>query len=187
MAKIFLFRHGQTTDNIEGIFSGKRDPDLTESGIEEAKKIAHQLKEEKVTKAYTSPLIRCKHTLEIVLDPHKGTEIMVVADPRIRERDYGDLTGKSKKKTEALYPKEYPAWHRGYDSPPPNGESIKDVEARVMEFLKEVLANVWQNDVILICASGNSIRPFRKHFEKMTDTQMASYENERGKIYEYEV
>ena len=175
MAKIFLFRHGQTTDNLEGIFSGKRDPDLTESGIEEARKIAHQLKIEKVTKAYTSPQLRCKHTLEIVLEPHKGTEIMVVADPRIRERDYGDLTGKSKKKTEELYPKEYPGWHRGYDSPPPNGESIKDVEARVMEFLEEVIANVWQNDVIFICASGNSIRPFRKHFEKIPNLKIETY------------
>ncbi len=187
MAKLFLFRHGQTTDNLENIFSGKRNPDLTDSGIEEAKKIALHLKNEKITKAFTSPLIRCKHTLEIVLEAHKGAEIIVIADPRLRERDYGDLTGKNKKKTEELYPKEYPAWHRGYDTPPPNGESIKDVEIRVTEFIKELLANVWQNDVILICASGNSIRPFRKYFEKMTDMQMASYENERGKIYEYEV
>lgn len=187
MAKLFVFRHAQTTDNLEGIFSGKRDPDLTQSGIEEAKKISHQLKNEKVTKAFSAPNKRTKHTLEIILEPHKGAEMMVIADPRIRERDYGDLTGKSKKKTEELYPKEYPAWHRGFDSPPPNGESLRKVEIRVMEFLKEVLANVWQNDVIFICASGNSIRPIRRHFEGMTDMQMASFEHERGKIYTYEV
>lgn len=186
MAKIFLFRHAQTTDNLEGIFSGKRDPDLTESGIEEAKKIRNSLKDEKVTKAYCAPNKRTKHTLEIVLEPHKGTEI-VIADPRIRERDYGDLTGKSKKKTEELYPKEYPLWHRGYDSPPPNGESLKQVEVRVLEFLKEVIANVYQNDVILICASANSIRPIRRYFEKMTEEEMVSFEHERGKIYEYNV
>lgn len=186
MARIFLFRHAQTSDNKEGIFSGRRDPDLTEEGVEEAKKIRDALKNEKVTKAYTSPLIRCKHTLEIVLEPHEGTEL-VVADPRIRERDYGDLTGKSKKKTAELYPKEYPAWHRGYNSPPPNGESLKQVEERVLEFLKELLQNVWQNDVIFICASGNSLRPIRKYFEKMTDIQMASFEHEPGKIYTYEV
>lgn len=63
MAKIFLFRHAQTTDNLEGIFSGKRDPDLTESGIEEAKKIAHQLKDEKVTKAFSATNKRTKNTL----------------------------------------------------------------------------------------------------------------------------
>src|SRR3989344_6760594 len=186
MAKLFVFRHAQTTDNKEGTFSGKRDPDLTPEGIEEAKKIRDQLKNKKVTKAYTSPLIRSKHTLEIVLEPHEGTEL-VVADPRIRERDYGDLTGKSKKKTAQLYPKEYPAWHRGYDTPPPGGESLKQVEERVLEFLKEVLANVWQNDVIFISASGNSLRPIRRYFEKMTEVQMASFEHEPAKIYTYEV
>ncbi|EKD86856.1 MAG: hypothetical protein ACD_37C00123G0001 [uncultured bacterium] len=103
------------------------------------------------------------------------------------ERDYGDLTGKNKKETERLFPKEYPLWHRGYNSPPPNGESLKQVEERVLEFLKEVLANLRQNDVILISACGNSLRPIRKYFEKMTDMQMVSFEHERGKIYEYSV
>lgn len=186
MARIYLFRHAQTTDNKDGIFSGKRDPDLSEEGIEEAKKIRDQLKNEKVTKAYSAPNKRTKHTLEIVLEPHEGTEL-VIADPRIRERDYGDLTGKSKKKTAELYPKEYPTWHRGYDTPPPGGESLKQVEERVLEFLKEVLANVWQNDVIFISASGNSLRPIRRYFEKMSEVQMASFEHERGKIYEYKV
>lgn len=184
MAKIFIIRHAQTTDNVEEIFSGNRDPDLTESGIEEAREIKHKLKDQKITKAYTSPQLRCKHTLEIVLEGH--TDVEIIADPRIRERDYGDLTGKNKKKIAELYPKEYPQWHRGYDSPPPNGESIKDVEERVMPFLREVVQNIRQNDVILICASGNSIRPMRKHFENMTDLQESSYPNERGHIYEYE-
>ncbi|MBI4098045.1 MAG: histidine phosphatase family protein [Candidatus Levybacteria bacterium] len=186
MAHIYLFRHAQSIDNKDGIFSGRRDPDLTPQGVEEAKKIRDALKNEKVTKAYTSPLIRCKHTLEIVLAPHEGTEL-VVADPRIRERDYGDLTGKSKKKTQELYPKEYPLWHRSYDTPPPGGESLKQVEVRVMDFLKELLQNVWQNDVIFICASANSLRPIRRYFEKMTEVQMTSFEHEPGKIYTYEV
>lgn len=186
MAKIFLFRHAQTTDNKEGIFSGRRDPDLTPEGIEEAEKIAKELKDEPVTKAYSAPTTRTKHTLEIVLKPHKG-DIVAIADPRIRERDYGDLTGKSKQKTAELYPKEYPRWHRGYDSPPPNGESLKQVEERVLDFLKELIANVWQQDVIFICASANSIRPIRRYFEKMTEIQMVSFEHEPGKIYTYEV
>ena len=185
MAKIFLFRHAQTTDNLEGIFSGKRDPELTPSGVEEAKKIRDELKDQKVTKAYCAPNKRTKNTLEIVLEPHQGVE--VIADPRIRERDYGKLTGKNKIRTANLYPKEYPAWHRSYDVAPPGGESLRQIEERVLEFLNEVIQNVWQNDVILISASGNSLRPIRRHFEKMTEMQMASFEHERGKVYEYEV
>jgi 2,3-bisphosphoglycerate-dependent phosphoglycerate mutase len=186
MAQIYLFRHAQTSDNVDRIFSGKRDPDLTPSGVEEAEKIRDFLKNEKVTKAYTAPNKRTKHTLEIILEPHGGTEL-VVADPRIRERDYGDLTGKSKEQTAKLYPIEYPKWHRGYDTPPPGGESLKQVEERVLEFLKEVIVNVSYSDVIFICASANSLRPIRRYFEKMTPQEMVSFEHERGKIYKYEV
>lgn len=185
MAKIYLFRHAETTDNRDRIFSGRRDPDLTESGVEEAKKIRNELKNETITKAYCAPNLRTKRTLEIVLEPHGGVE--TIADPRITERDYGDLTGKNKDQTAKLYPKEYPAWHRSFDTPPPNGESLKQVEVRVLEFLKEVIANVYQNDIILICACANSLRPIRRYFEKMTEVQMASFEHERGKVYKYDI
>lgn len=185
MAKIFLFRHAQTTDNKEGIFSGRRDPDLTPSGIEEAEKIALELKDQQVTKAYSASNRRTKNTLGIVLKPHVGVEI--ITDPRIRERDYGDLTGKNKEQTSKLYPKDYPKWHRGYDTPPPGGESIKQVEERITDFIKDVIANASQNDVIFICASGNSIRPIRRYFEKMSTEEMCSFEHTRGKVYEYEI
>lgn len=185
MAKIFIFRHAQTPDNVAHTFSGKRDPDLTKDGIEEAEKIRDTLKNEKVTKAYCAPNKRTKHTLEIVLEHHVNVEM--VADPRLNERDYGDLTGKNKDEIANKFPKEYPIWHRSYDVPPPGGESYKQVDVRVMEFLKEMLQNLYQNDVIFISASGNSIRPMRKHFEKMTNEEMSSYENIRGKIYIYEV
>jgi 2,3-bisphosphoglycerate-dependent phosphoglycerate mutase len=185
MTKIFLFRHAQTTDNVNFIFSGKRNPDLTPDGVEEAQGIRDKLKNEKVTKAYCAPNIRTKHTLEIVLEPHGQVE--VIADPRLRERDYGDLTGKNKKQTEKLYPKEYPLWHRSYETPPPGGESLKEVDQRITEFIKEFEENIWQNDIILICASGNSIRPMRRYFEKMTIEEMTSFEHEPGRIYSYEV
>ena len=123
--------------------------------------------------------------MEIALEPHGSVE--VVADPRLRERDYGDLTGKNKDQIAKLYPKEYPLWHRGYENRPPGGESLKEVDERVTEFLGEMLKNVWQNDVIFICACGNSLRPIRKHFEKMTTEEMANFEHERGKVYAYEV
>lgn len=185
MAKLFIFRHAQTTDNVAHTFSGSRDPELTESGREEAQKIRDTLKNEKVTKAYCAPNKRTKHTLEIVLEPHTGVEI--VADPRLKERDYGDLTGLNKDEIAKKFPKDYPIWHRSYDVAPPGGESYKEVEIRVMEFLKEMIQNVRQNDVIFICASGNSIRPMRKYFEKLSNEEMSTYENVRGHIYSYDI
>jgi len=184
MAKIYLFRHTESQDNVDNLFSGRRDPDLTEKGIDEAREIKHKLKKIEITKAYCAPNLRTKKTLEIVLEGHINLE--VIADPRLLERDYGDLTGKNKSQIEKLYPKEYPQWHRGFDTPPPNGESIKDVQKRVMEFLNEMIINLYQNDVVVICASANSLRPIRAYFEKMTDIQMASSEHESGRIYEYE-
>lgn len=186
MARIFLFRHGETFDNRDHIFSGWRDSDLTPEGIEEARRIGIELKNEKITKAYQSDQIRSKHTLDLVLNGyHPGVEI--ITDPRIKERDYGDLTGLNKDEIEAKEPENYKLWHRSYDTPPPNGESIKDVEARVIPFLDELKKTLKPDDVVLISAHGNSIRPMRRYFEHLTIDEMCSYENVPGKIYSYEV
>ena len=186
MARIFLIRHGQTTDNKEKIFSGIRNVDLTEEGTEEARKIGEELKDEKITKAYQSNQLRSQHTLRLALsDSHPTTQIFT--DERIRERDYGDLTGKSKEETEKENPEQYKLWHRSYDVTPPNGESLKDVEVRVSDFLRDELPKWGKDDIVLISAHGNSIRPMRKYFEGLTNEEMCSFEHTRGKIYRYEV
>lgn len=185
MAKIIIFRHGETTDNRDHTFSGVRDVDLTDKGVEETEKIAETLKKEKVTKAYASEQLRSKHTLNIVLKYH--SDIVPIIDNRIRERDYGDLTGKNKDDTAKQYPKDYPLWHRSYDVPPPNGESIKDVEARVISFLNEVIPTFSKDDIVLISAHANSIRPIRKYFEGLSNEEMSTFEHTPGKIYSYEL
>ena len=184
MAKIFLFRHGETFDNKDHIFSGWRDSDLTPEGIEEAKKIGEELKNEHVTKTYQSDQIRSKHTLDLVLNGyHSGFEI--ITDSRIKERDYGDLTGKNKDETEKQFPIEYPLWHRSYDTAPPNGESIKDVEVRVLSFLNDIIPTLNKDDVVFISAHANSIRPMRKYFEGLSNEEMSTFEHTPGKIYSY--
>ncbi len=186
MSKLFIFRHGETFDNKEKIFSGFRQSDLTPEGIEEAKEIGEKLKNEKVTKAYQSDLIRSQHTLDLVLNGwHKN--VGIITDARIKERDYGDLTGKSKIEVEKQNPEQYKLWHRSYDVPPPNGESIKMVEERVLAFLNEVLPTFDRNDVVFISAHGNSLRPMRRYFEHITIDEMCSFEHTPGKIYSYEI
>ena len=186
MAKVYIFRHGQTTDNLDHDFSGIHDVDLTPAGIKEAKGIGEKLKNAPVTKAYQSNLIRSQHTLELVLNGyHKDVEI--ITDARIKERDYGDLTGINKDELDMLDPKDFALWHRSYEVAPPNGESIKDVEVRVLAFLKDALPTWKKDDVVFISAHGNSIRPMRRYFEHLTIDQMCSYENVPGKIYEYQI
>jgi 2,3-bisphosphoglycerate-dependent phosphoglycerate mutase len=186
MAKLFVFRHGQTTDNLEMIFSGFRQSDLTLNGIAEAKQIGEKLKNEKVTKAYQSDLVRSQHTLQLVLNPwHKNTEI--ITDIRIKERDYGDLTGTSKTEVENQSPEQFKLWHRSYEVTPPNGESLLAVEQRVLSFLSEVLPSLKSDAVVFISAHGNSIRPIRRHFEHLSIEQMCSYEYTPGEIFSYEI
>src|SRR3989344_7305658 len=172
MTKIFIFRHGQTQDNADRIFSGWRNPDLNEEGVRESQALRDKLKKERPTKAYSSDQIRCVHTLQIVLEPHP--EVEVFEDIRIRERDYGDLTGQSKVEWEKKDPQNYKLWHRSYDVAPPNGESIAMVEKRVIPFIEGLVKTLKPSDVIFISASANSIRPMRKYFEKMTNEEMST-------------
>jgi 2,3-bisphosphoglycerate-dependent phosphoglycerate mutase len=186
MAKLFIFRHGQTYDNLEHDFSGIHDTKLTPAGINEAKEIGEKLKNIAVTLAYQSDQIRSQETLNLVLgNYHPNTK--VVTDPRIRERDYGDLTGLNKDELAKIDPVDFELWHRSYDTPPPHGESIQDVEKRVLEFLHTEMPKWKSDDFIFISAHGNSIRPMRRFFENMTIQEMCSYENIPGKIYEYTI
>lgn len=183
--RFIIFRHAQSTDNAAHTFSGKRDPDLTDKGLEEAREIQEKLKSENVTKAFSSDKKRCKETLEIVLKSHPQAKIQI--DGRINERDYGDLTGKNKDDVEREFPDKYPLWHRSYDVAPPNGESIKDIEPRIWSFLNDTKAEANPSDVILICASANAIRPMRKYFENLSSEEMMGYEYTPAQIFEYKV
>ncbi|MEM0106959.1 MAG: 2,3-bisphosphoglycerate-dependent phosphoglycerate mutase [Candidatus Micrarchaeaceae archaeon] len=189
MTTLYMFRHGQTDYNKDKIFTGWLDPDINENGVKESKEIAAQLKGVVPNKAYTSDLKRAQHTLEIVLEEILGSKrssVKIFIDPRLKERNYGALNGLSKEKIEKEYPKEYPLWHRSYDVAPPNGESIKDVEKRVLEFLHDVLPTFASTDVIFISAHGNSLRPIRRYFEHMSIDEMCSFEHPRAKVYKYE-
>ncbi len=186
MAKIFVFRHGQTQYNKDKVFTGWDDPDINEAGIRECREVAEKLKNVNPTRAYTSDLKRAQHTLYIVLGEKKD-KIPIVVDKRIKERSYGILTRKSKTETEKEHPKEFPLWHRSYDVAPPNGESIKDVEKRVLSFLNDLLPELKKDDVVFISAHGNSLRPIRRYFEKISVEEMCSFEHTPAKVYEYEV
>lgn len=186
MAKIYIFRHGQTEDNITHTFSGFRNPPLNEHGIYEAKEIAEKLKDVNPTLCYQSDQTRAIQTLQIVLENyHPNTK--VITDARIKERDYGDLTGKNKDEEARKNPDQYKLWHRSYDTPPPNGESVKMVEIRVLDFLNEVIPTWKENDIIFISSSANAIRPMRRYFEHLTIEEMCSYEYTPSEIFEYQI
>jgi len=158
--KIYLFRHGKTTFNRDGRFTGQMEARLTDEGRRHAKKIARELKDKTFEVAFHTHLSRSKDTLKPVLKFHPECKI-ILEDDRMIERSYGDLEGTTHKQfidrigeqgydlrvhgdaIENLEPKlrdkveeflgeeEYKAIHRGYKVAAPGGESFRDVEKRV--------------------------------------------------------
>lgn len=187
-AVIYLFRHGTTQDNAEGVFSGWRDVPLNKKGIRDARIVALRLKDKKIGLAFQSNLLRSRQTLREVLKFHK-VNIKVITDDRITERNYGKLQGKTHLEIVQKYGwRKYDGWHRGYDTKLPGGESLKDVESRVLNFIKELLETIKEEKVnIAISAHGNSMRIFRKYFERLSVKEMCEIYNDYEKVYEYAV
>jgi len=186
ICKLFVFRHAQTTDNSRGIFSGWRDCKLTLKGLQQSLQIAEQLKLEKIDYAFTSHLKRARQTLEIVLEKHRN--IPVFMDDRLIERCYGLLQGKGKRKASEERPEWYAKIHRGYDYPPPEGESLKMVEKRVMPFLGQLQEWLKLNPCnVAISCHGNSMRPIRRTFEHLTLEQMLQLENPQDCAMSYQL
>jgi 2,3-bisphosphoglycerate-dependent phosphoglycerate mutase len=181
---LFVFRHAETTDNSNQIFSGWRDPDLTSKGLSQAGEVAQQLKQEKIDYAFTSHLLRARKTLEIVLKPH--LEVPVFIDDRLIERCYGTLQGKSKIEIAAERPEWFAKIHRDYDFPPPEGESLKMVENRTLPFVDQLEGWLRQNPGnVAISCHGNSMRPIRRVFEHLSLRQMLQLENPQDEAMEY--
>lgn len=182
--KLFVFRHAETTDNARQIFSGWRDPRLTPKGLAQARETADQLKDEAIHYAFTSHLQRARQTLDIVLEPHPP--IPIFTDDRLIERCYGLLQGKSKRRVAKARPDWYAKVHRGYDFPPPKGESLKMVVNRTMPFLDELQQWLPENPGnVAISCHGNSMRPIRKVFEHLSIKQMLQLENPQDKAMAY--
>ena len=174
-SKLFVFRHAETFDNKNEVFSGWRDSKLTSKGVLEAKKVAEQLAEYKIDYAFTSHLSRTKKTLKTVLQYHPSIPVFV--DDRLIERCYGLLQGRTKKRVAYEDKEFYEQFHRGYNTAPPDGESLKMVEKRVQSFIDELVNWIGQNPGnVAISCHNNSIRPFRRLFEKLDLTQMCTIE-----------
>jgi 2,3-bisphosphoglycerate-dependent phosphoglycerate mutase len=183
-SKLFVFRHAETNDNRRQIFSGWRDPKLTLNGLGQAQEVAEQLRRKKIDYAFTSHLTRARETLEIVLEMHQDVPVFV--DDRLIERCYGLLQGRSKRKVAEERPEWFAKVHRGYDFPPPEGESLKMVEKRTIPFLVQLEEWLRQNGGnVAISCHGNSLRPIRRVFEHLSLRQMLQIENPQDRAMAY--
>ena len=186
--KIYIFRHGQTTFNRDGKFTGFLDAKLTNLGLKQAKIIAKKLKNKKFQVGIYTRLSRSKDTLKEVLRYHPECK-KLIKDDRMIERSYGKLSGKSHKYAIEKYGLEqYDKWHRGFHDRPPRGESFADVEKRVKSFIKNLTKLIKKEKVnVAISASGNSIRLFRKIMEGASEKKACSWTIPYDKYFEYTI
>lgn len=213
--KIYLFRHGQSYYNKHHWFTGWIDSKMTKAGYKNARKIAQKLRNKKIDVAYQTRLSRSKNTLKEVLKYHPECK-EVIEDDRMIERSYGKLQrhshkefmedleccinpaiekefGKMGRKAKKVLGEKvaktiYDIYHRSYDIPPPGGESIKMVEKRVKFFIKDLLKKMKKEKVnVAISAHGNSMRPFRRYFEKLSVKEMMELENPWDDYFEYTI
>jgi len=169
---LVLVRHGQSDWNLKNLFTGWKDPDLTEQGIKEAKDAGRKLKAQgfKFDIAFTSVLKRAQHTLDLMLAEIGQTGLPTKKSLALNERDYGDLSGLNKDDARKRWGEEQVhIWRRSYDVPPPGGESLKDTLARALPYyVQEILPCVLRGERVLVSAHGNSLRALIMVLEKLT-------------------
>jgi 2,3-bisphosphoglycerate-dependent phosphoglycerate mutase len=198
MKKIVLLRHGESAWNKENRFTGWKDVDLTEKGIEEARAAGKLLAREgyDFDFTFTSLLTRAIRTLDLALGEMDRLWLPVEKDWRLNERHYGALTALNKAETAQKFGEQQVLmWRRSYDIPPPPfeasdernpardrryagvpkdklplTESLKDTVARVVPYWQSTIApRVAKGERLLIAAHGNSLRALIKYLDGLSD------------------
>ena len=169
---LVLVRHGQSEWNLKNLFTGWKDPNLTEKGVAEAKEAGRKLKAQGLTfdRAFTSDLTRAQKTLDLALEEMGQTGLPITRHLALNERDYGDLSGLNKDDARAKWgPEQVHIWRRSYDVPPPGGESLRDTVARTLPYyVTHILPQVLQGKRVLVAAHGNSLRALIMVLEQLS-------------------
>jgi 2,3-bisphosphoglycerate-dependent phosphoglycerate mutase len=182
---LYLFRHGQSQDNENMLFSGWRDPNLTELGIQQALQLAEILKDKKIDYLVSSDQIRAIETMKLAVSLNNNAKFLTIhTDSRIKERSYGNLQGTSKLELFLQNEELCNEYRRSYTKKADGGENLEDVVKRVEEFIVELIPLMKLNNLnVAISCHGNSIRGFRKYFENLTNEEVTKIETPLGKDY----
>jgi 2,3-bisphosphoglycerate-dependent phosphoglycerate mutase len=216
MHKLVLIRHGESAWNKENRFTGWKDIDLSDKGIEEAHTAGKLLKQEGYTfdEAYTSVLKRAIRTLWIILDEMDLMWIPETKSWMLNERHYGALQGLNKSEMAAEYGEEQVLkWRRSFDIPPdpldetderwlgrdpryggidpdkfPRTECLKDTVARVVPYYKtEISPKIKEGKRLIVAAHGNSLRALVKYLDDVSDDQITQLNVPTGIPLVYEL
>jgi len=216
VGKLILVRHGQSLWNLENLFTGWTDVDLTEQGRSEAAQAGRELLKERleVGVAFTSVLKRAIRTLWIMLDEMDRMWVPVERSWRLNERHYGALQGLNKAQTVAQHGEaQVKIWRRSYDIPPPPlpgedprhprfdpryaavaahdlpaTESLKDTLGRVLPYWhSRVAPELRTGHNVLVVAHGNSLRAMVKMLDDMSESEIVELNIPTGVPLLYEL
>jgi 2,3-bisphosphoglycerate-dependent phosphoglycerate mutase len=214
--KLVLVRHGQSTWNVENLFTGWHDVDLSEQGRREAADAGQQILKENLVLdvAFCSVLKRAIRTLWIMLDGMDRMWTPTEYTWRLNERHYGALQGLNKAQTVQKHGEaQVKIWRRSYDIPPPAlslddkrhprfdaryanvdpkllpaTESLKDTLARVLPYWNERIAPELKADRnVLVAAHGNSLRAMVKMLDNVPESEIVELNIPTGVPLLYEL
>src|SRR5579862_212929 len=214
--RLILVRHGQSIWNLENLFTGWTDVDLTEQGRAEAARAGSELVRERleVGIAFTSVLKRAIRTLWIMLDEMDRMWVPVERSWRLNERHYGALQGLNKAQTVEQHGEaQVKLWRRSYDVPPPPlslddprhprfdpryadvdpawlpaAESLKDTLSRVLPYWESrIVPELRAGKNVLIVAHGNSLRALVKMLDMMSEADIVEFNIPTGIPILYEL
>ena len=190
-SKLVLVRHGQSEWNAKNLFTGWKDPKLTDLGIQEAIRAGELLETRNLNfdLMFTSDLFRAQETGRLILEQINQKDIEIIQDQSLNERNYGDLAGLNKDEAREKWGEEQVhIWRRSFDVPPPGGESLKNTAERVLPYFeREIMPKVKKSLNILVAAHGNSLRALVMHLEKISSEEIVKLEIATGDplIYEF--
>jgi 2,3-bisphosphoglycerate-dependent phosphoglycerate mutase len=213
---LVLLRHGQSTWNLENLFTGWHDVPLSPHGVKEAVEAGRLMKAAGLSPGvlHTSLLVRAIHSAELALAELGLSWIPVSRSWRLNERHYGALQGLNKAQTAAKFGEDkVKEWRRSYDVRPPyvelsddrhpshdpryagmpsdllpSAECLKDVVERMLPYWYDaIVPDLLRYPCVLVSAHGNSLRALVKHLDGLTDQEVIDLNIPTGAPRVYEL
>ena len=186
---LILVRHGQSEWNAKNLFTGWKDPGLTDEGMKEALVAGSTIKSENILfdEMFTSKLVRAQITGKIILEAINQSDIPINQNIALNERNYGSLACLNKDDARKKWGEEQVhIWRRSFDIAPPDGESLKNTAERVLPYFnKEILPKVINGSNVLIAAHGNSLRSLIMQLDNISEVDIVNLEIPTGAPIKY--
>lgn len=174
---LYIVRHGITDSNINNVFNGHYDEDLNEIGVNQIKDLINDIETLKLDLIISSPLLRAKHTAEILAND----KLPIIVDSRLIERNMGELT----QKTKIIVDKSL--WNYYEDLKYKDLETFEDICLRINSFLEEILKK-YKGKNILLVTHAFITRAINIYFNDIPqDGDLRKYGLKNGEIKKYKI